>query len=66
MLTQSRAPVDPGRERAAEAAAEYLAEIADVSGSRFQFGAAGQNVFEAGVVLPAGGAASAVQGRQHL
>lgn len=34
-----------------ESAAEYLAEVADVSGGRGQFGAAGQNVFQAGVVL---------------
>jgi hypothetical protein len=35
--------VDPGRER--------VAEIADVSGGRVQFGAAGQHVFQADAVL---------------
>lgn len=43
--------VDPGRERGAEAVGEYLAEVADMSGSRVQFRTTGQKVLEADAVL---------------
>lgn len=58
--------VDPGRERGAEAAGEYLAEFADVSGGRVQFGTAGQEVLETNAVFIVQGRGVAGDPAGHL
>lgn len=43
--------VDPGREPGTQTVTEYLAEVTDMPGGRIQFGAAGQDILQAGLVL---------------